>query len=376
MVQEIQPSAVTGSSQAVLVKNIPLAHTAQFLPINKKGELIGKDNLQKQVDQVFKNITAALKAADINPANLVKVNVYVSKNEHISQVQKLFGQRFSKRIKPAVSFVTGDLAHAEADVAMDAIAACNRPVEVVTYFRSPALNDQLGVAHVAVLPAGGVTYVSGQADKGTLIEATRGTIQQLAATLEHLGISKDQVIQIKSFMQPMTDVKIVEQEFAEFFKGSTVPPLVFVDWVSKNPIIEIELIAASSAKSAQVPDQISYITPPGMTASPIYAKVTQINRGGKFYLSSFYGSSINDPAKQTGEIFTSLKNILTGLNTDFAHLAKATYYVTDEKASAALNKIRPGFYDPERPPAASKAMVKGVGKGMSINIDMIGVIKE
>src|SRR5690606_38317679 len=110
-------------------------------------------------------------------------------------------------------------------------------------------------------------------------------------------------------MQPMTDVRTVEAEFARFFEGSTVPPLVFVDWVSQNPVIEIELIAASPVETTKAADQMSFITPPMMTASPIYSKVTQINRGKRFYVSSLYGVS-DEPQQQTAEIFASLNELL------------------------------------------------------------------
>jgi len=378
IIKEIQPSFTMGSSQAVIVEgNVPLAHTAQFLPLDKEGALIGKNVLSKQLDQVFKNISLALKEADSNLDQVVKINVYLSKEELIPEVQKEFGLKFNTKNKPAVSFVTGDLSHPDADIAMDAVAVSGLRTgdHQASYFNSPKLYDVSKGAHVSVLPTGGVTYVSGQADEGDIVEGTRGTIKQLEATLKHLGISKNQVIQIKSFIQPMTDVRIVEEEFARFFEGSTLPPLVFVDWISQNPVIEIELIAASPAESAKAADQMSFITPPMMTASPIYSKVTQINRGKRFYMSSLYGVS-DDPEKQTAEIFVSLKELLAAVGSDFAHLGKATYYVSDNEASASLNKIRPDFYDPNRPPAASKAMVKGVGKEMSINIDMIGVVKE
>jgi hypothetical protein len=42
-----------------------------------------------------------------------------------------------------------------------------------------------------------------------------------------------------------------------------------------------------------------------------------------------------------------------------------------------LNEIRPKYYDPKRPPAASKAMVKDVGSiKAGVSMDMIGVVIE
>jgi hypothetical protein len=55
-------------------------------------------------------------------------------------------------------------------------------------------------------------------------------------------------------------------------------------------------------------------------------------------------------------------------------LAKATYYVSNSEASGKLNELRPKFYNPQRPPAASKALVKSVGRNeMSVTLDMIAV---
>ena len=69
--------------------------------------------------------------------------------------------------------------------------------------------------------------------------------------------------------------------------------------------------------------------------------------------------------------------VLQQAGSDFRHLAKATYYVSNDQTSARLNEIRPKFYDPKRPPAASKALVRGVGvAGTGISIDMIGVVVQ
>jgi hypothetical protein len=54
---------------------------------------------------------------------------------------------------------------------------------------------------------------------------------------------------------------------------------------------------------------------------------------------------------------------------------KATYFVRNNDYSTKLNEIRPKYYDPLRPPAASKAMVNDIGKtGHGVSIDMIGLV--
>ncbi len=55
-------------------------------------------------------------------------------------------------------------------------------------------------------------------------------------------------------------------------------------------------------------------------------------------------------------------------------LSRATYYVADADANTALNKIRPEFYDPQRPPAASNASVIATGVDRtSVTLDVIAV---
>jgi enamine deaminase RidA (YjgF/YER057c/UK114 family) len=66
--------------------------------------------------------------------------------------------------------------------------------------------------------------------------------------------------------------------------------------------------------------------------------------------------------------------VLASFGSDFQHLAKATYYVTNDEIAKAHNAIRPKFYDPARPPAASKALVEGTGhNGSRYVMDMIAV---
>jgi enamine deaminase RidA (YjgF/YER057c/UK114 family) len=66
--------------------------------------------------------------------------------------------------------------------------------------------------------------------------------------------------------------------------------------------------------------------------------------------------------------------VLGQTGSDLRHLAKATYYVSDEQTSRALNELRPEYFEEGRAPAASKAMVSGTGMdGRAITMDMIAV---
>jgi len=78
-------------------------------------------------------------------------------------------------------------------------------------------------------------------------------------------------------------------------------------------------------------------------------------------------------------VFAQLQQLLDSTGSDLRHLAKATYYVSDDdrtagSSSAMLNKLRPEYYDPERPPAASKVRVHGVALvDRTLTMDIIAV---
>jgi enamine deaminase RidA (YjgF/YER057c/UK114 family) len=368
----VDPNPATGTSGAVVVGEAPLAHTAQLLPLDAKGNVVGKGEAAVQAEAVLDNLTAALGEARSGLDWVVKLNVYAARPEVVAEVRKVLARKFAGQAKPAASFVVGALAHPDALVAMDAVAvSALEPGEAVKLLSSPKLSRP-GGAHAAVLPAGTRVYVSGQAEKGRdLAEATRRTLESLRATLTYLSLRDARVVQLKAFLRPMAGVGEVRKEMAKFFGEGAVPPLVFVEWSSTLPI-EIELIAWAGRD--RVEGGVEYLTPPGMQASPVFSRVARLGPGKTVYVSGLYAARARGAEEEVREVFAELGRLLEKSGSDFRHLAKATYYVSTEEASTRLNELRPKYYDPRRPPAASKAMVAGVGvEGRSLTLDMIAV---
>jgi enamine deaminase RidA (YjgF/YER057c/UK114 family) len=329
-----------GIGQAVVVKRSPLAHTAQMLPDGGSAA--------EQVQQVFAKLDRVLRQAGSSLEKVVKVNVYLTGND----VAPLVRAAIEKRFSPAASFVVSRLPKSGAVVAMDAVAIAGSVTP-----RS---------AEVAVLPAGPRVYISGQASPGDIRKATVDTLATLKGNLEFLGLTLDDVVQVKAFLQPMSSAQAVHDEVRSFF-GKEAPPLVLVEWISKSPI-EIELIAKSPARSGP---PIEYLTPPGEKASRVFTRIARVHHPDTIYVSGLYGKTGADAATEIRQIFESLKGALGG---DLRHLVKATYYVTDDTVSRLLNELRPDYLAEGRAPAASKAMVAGAGlEGSTITIDMIAV---
>jgi enamine deaminase RidA (YjgF/YER057c/UK114 family) len=369
--RSIDPREEEGFSTAVVVPDVPLIHTAQILPIDDQGRLLAKGSVVDQVAVVLAHIKIAVAAATI-----VKLNVVAANDGVVAEVRLALAAKYKGlKTKPAASFVVGKLRHPDILVAIDAVAVRGPPGKRAVSRWISELGGQEDFAHTATLDAGPKVYISGQAEKGNdVTEMTRKTMESLAATLKHLGLGLEDVVQVKSFIGPITAVAEAEREIATFFKDqSFVPPLVFVEWTTA-PSIEIEIVAAGKPGEVKDDDTVEFATPPGMTASPVFSRVARTAAGPTIYISGLYGSSNANGEAETLEIFDQLGKLLEKSGSDFKHLAKATYYVSTDEASTKLNQLRPRYYDPQRPPAASKAPVAGTGRPeKTITLDMIAV---
>jgi len=119
-----------------------------------------------------------------------------------------------------------------------AVAPAQQKLAGVSYF-SVASSGSLPLAGLSILPAGRKVYVSGQAGRGQLLEATAKTMEELEGTLKFLGLGWEDVVQLKAFLHPMSRIEEVRGVMAGHIKNGKVPPLAFVEWISNLPI-EIE----------------------------------------------------------------------------------------------------------------------------------------
>jgi uncharacterized protein len=359
-IRYVQSGASNPFSSAVIVDNATLVYTTQLFPTDDKGRIAAPGDAPSQLETLMHNLEMALGPA-IGIDRTVKLNLYVAREELSELALNSVAARFSSASRPAVSLVVTSLPQPGALVALDAIAA------------GSILS--IDPEKVRYLPAGSSRlYVSGQAEKGeTLREATRKTLESLSATLQHCGGTKQTVVQLKCFLQPMASVAEVQEELSHYFGRIGVPPVSFVEWKMPGPI-EIEAVAWGVPSKADAKEPLEFITPTGMTASPMYCRVVRINRGGTIFFSDISGKPQAAADEQLQTSFDTLQQLLGQTGSDLTHLVKATYYVTDDEAVKAHNAIRPKYYDASRPPAASKAIVASTGRpGVRYTMDMIAV---
>jgi enamine deaminase RidA (YjgF/YER057c/UK114 family) len=377
-----------GIARAVVVEHGALVHTALLLPEDPEGRLTGENDVQLQAARVLENLQTALTAARTSLDHLVRLHVYLTDASATPAIERLLAKRFARGHEPAVTFVETAPVRKGVLVAMDAIAATAsgnpaRPErQVVPGLAKQARNG----AHVAVQPPGPFVVVSGRAAQGAFEAGIAGTMEQLRGDLESVGLAFDHVVQIKGFIGDVNRAEQLRDIVAGYFER-TAPPQVVTEWVGAGPPAEIELIAAMPTRLPPAADPAARgasATPaaPGSRVTHVepimsrYSRVAVVRGGKPVFISGLYGLS-PDPLTQVTEMFDQLRRVLEASGSDLSHLVKATYYVSDKGADERINTIRPTLYHPQRPPAASKIMVRGTGRsGKGSTMDMIAVTAD
>lgn len=378
--------SATGGASAVVVSDAELIHLTQILPLGADGKLVGPGDLEAQMKQVAQNLVAGIELASGEASRVLKLNVYVTQPRVAEEIRQRFAELDETAPRPAISFVVTPLPDPAALLAVDAVVAGGDgtsratgddlvPSSVRRVGEASRLGGRIGPV-AAVLPVGPRVYISGQAEAGdgTVADATRQTLASLGRSLDFLGLKREDVVQVKAFLTPMSAVGEFEREVGAFFAGAPLPVTAVVQWQSDLPI-EIEMVVAGRPPAAgEQSAAIEYLTPPGMTASPIYCRIAQVLAPTSIYTTGIYASRPDlDGEQEVADVLAQLGKILEQTGGDWRHLAKATYYVSSDATSTELNRQRPQHYDPQRPPAASKAVVAGSGRdGRQITIDLIG----
>jgi len=98
------------------------------VPVNEKGELVGRGDLAAQAEQVFHNISIALKGDGATFADVVKINTYVVgyRPEYRSLMHQVRSKYVSRDNPPASTLVgVQSLAVADYLIEVEAIAVAD-----------------------------------------------------------------------------------------------------------------------------------------------------------------------------------------------------------------------------------------------------------
>ena len=105
---ETMAKPVAGYSQVAEVMGGKLVYIAGQVALDKSGTLVGKDDFPAQVEQVFKNLKAAVEAAGGDFNDVIKLNFYCAESVDpalIPQVRGIRDQYVNTQNPPASTFV-------------------------------------------------------------------------------------------------------------------------------------------------------------------------------------------------------------------------------------------------------------------------------
>ena len=204
----------------------------------------GEGSSDQQIEQVLANLETVLKDSGSEMDKLIRVNVYALSTSIVTRFHEQLSKRLDAHVRPAITSVLTPLPHRGVVVAVDAVAGAADSGEASATQTLPVQSPATTTcADAAVLPAGGIAYLSGHPEGFDLTTLpTTKSMTRLMKTLGQLKLGPEHVVQVKVFLNPITASEDVLREVQTFFPDQLAPPVVFVEWLASMPV-EIEMIA-------------------------------------------------------------------------------------------------------------------------------------
>ncbi|WP_328535264.1 RidA family protein [Streptomyces sp. NBC_00344] len=115
-------SPVNGYSHAVAFTGTMVAVSGQ-VPVDQEGHVVGRDDTEAQVRQVYANLTAVLQAAGSSLQHVVKLTVYLTDLADLPAFRRVRDEHQDATRPPACSLVqVAGLVNPAFRVEMDALA--------------------------------------------------------------------------------------------------------------------------------------------------------------------------------------------------------------------------------------------------------------
>jgi enamine deaminase RidA (YjgF/YER057c/UK114 family) len=108
----------------VVEGNVKTVHIGGQDAVDASGEIVGKDDIVAQTEQILANLRAALAAGGARPEHIIKWNLYVVEGQSLQAGFAAFQNAWPETPNPpaiTMAFVSG-LAHPDFLVEMDAVA--------------------------------------------------------------------------------------------------------------------------------------------------------------------------------------------------------------------------------------------------------------
>jgi enamine deaminase RidA (YjgF/YER057c/UK114 family) len=124
-VRYIDPDSLNNPAFTNVVEgNVKTVHVGGQDAVNTSGEIVGKDDIVGQIEQIFANLHAALAAGGGRPEHIIKWNIYVVEGQPLQTAFAAFQNAWPETNTIVIAGEVGvsGLAHPDFLVEMDAVA--------------------------------------------------------------------------------------------------------------------------------------------------------------------------------------------------------------------------------------------------------------
>ena len=343
-------------AEAVRVLDKPLVFTGQIYPSN-----LNLDSAV-QCSSLFDQLSEELLKSGSNLQSVVRLTCYISKDITPDLLNAEIKRKFSG-VMPAVTIIRTQLSNEKALICCEAVAVSKNNSNLVSRIDSNA----------SVLPKGAKVFISGQAEKGPdTLKAIHLTVEGLIRSLNHLGLSPKDCVQLKAFIKPGLNKVDVIYEIERMFNGSP-PPVVLIEWLG-DYVAEIEMVASEHSISSDT-ESVTYGYFPWLHKSPRYSSFVRVKADTPLiFIGQIQSETTLSSTKQLSRVFERLGSVLYSTGSSYRNLVKATYYSGDPKLRTQLSDIRGVYFDSKRAPAASAVGLSEFDKAdITFGMDMIAV---
>ena len=115
------PDPVGPYNQAILADNW-LYCSGQIALDPSSGEIIGEGDIEKETNQVLKNLIAVINAAGAQKNDVIKTTIYLTDLKNFNKVNKIYSKTFSEMVSPARACVEVSGLPKGAKVEIDCVA--------------------------------------------------------------------------------------------------------------------------------------------------------------------------------------------------------------------------------------------------------------
>lgn len=348
----------------VRVEGCPLLFTRQVF-----GK--GPDD-RTQISSAWNELQTIFRLAEASSDHIVRLNIVAADDKALAAAMGFLAEAFHRGTEPSMTYVISPLPVEGARVGLDAVVVPYREFDSVTRWETKG-EAEIHHTEASVTPTGGLVFFSGQPDKSPLPQGAANSLKALLAAAQELGVKPADVLQLRIFLQPISAAPQVMEEVEKVFGKDNTPPVVFTEWMASAPV-EIEMVARWPQEERDDQEVLKFYNPAGVKPSPVFSRVTVVASSRVLFFPTVLPGEVTGAEQQAADVFQRLETLLDNQGSNWKHVAKATYFVSDKEASSALDSIRPKYLDPQRPPAASKVTVHAIGQpGRTLSVDLIAV---